>query len=134
MDLNCSDDTSAESASTEPPQAQTQPNGCFFCNKLAIKRKGRKIHCRMIKNKKAFLEKTKTYATELGDLDFLCRIQEELNSDSTWLCYHNNCSLDYFAKYQNKMNARIRKKSKLLEKLKKSKFKGMFSDVYCTRR
>lgn len=38
-------------------------------------------------------------------LDLLQRIQEELNyNESTCLCYHNNCNLDYFAKYQNKIH------------------------------
>lgn len=66
--------------------------------------------CRVIKNKKVFLDKIKTYATELGDTDLLRRIQEELNSDdSTCLCYHNNCSLNYFAEYQNKIHRPLNK-------------------------
>lgn len=78
---------------------------CFFCEKITIKRKGRQIYCRQIKNKVAFLEKIKIHATELGDLDVLQKIHEAINSvDDTCLSYHNNCSIDYYAKYQSKQN------------------------------
>lgn len=76
---------------------------CFFCEKINIKRKGRQIYCRKIKNKIPFLEKIKNDATELGDIEILQKIQEENNSDSS-LAYHNNCSVTYFAKYQRKIN------------------------------
>ncbi|RVE41875.1 hypothetical protein evm_013483 [Chilo suppressalis] len=98
------DEDVIDSANLERSNVEKLANACFFCQKITIKRKGRQIYCRTIKNKKAFLEKIKTYATELGDLDLSCRIQEELNSDDSTMCYHNNCSLDYFAKYQNKIH------------------------------
>lgn len=81
------------------------PKKCFFCKKVNIQRKGRQIYCRKIKNKIPFLEKIKNYSTELGDIDMLLKIQEETNSvNDTFLAYHNICSVNYFAKYQRKMN------------------------------
>lgn len=78
---------------------------CFFCQKVNKKRKGRQIYCRKIKNKIPFLEKIKNYSTELGDIEMLRKIQEENNSvNDTFLAYHNICNVNYFAKYQRKMN------------------------------
>lgn len=78
---------------------------CFFCQKVNRKRKGRQIYCREIRNKIPFLEKIKNYSTELGDIEMLRKIQEENNSvNDSFLVYHNNCSVNYFAKYQRKMN------------------------------
>ncbi|CAG4969777.1 unnamed protein product [Colias eurytheme] len=70
---------------------------CFFCQKVNKKRKGRQIYCRKIKNKVPFLEKIKNYSTELGDIEFLLKIQEENNSvNDTFLAYHNICYVNYF--------------------------------------
>ena len=76
----------------------------FFCQKITIKRKGRQIYCRQIKNKKEFLDKIQNYGTELGDISMLQKIQEVMNSGDTCLSYHNHCSLNYFSKYQSKLN------------------------------
>ncbi|CAH1106584.1 unnamed protein product [Psylliodes chrysocephalus] len=44
------------------------------------------------------------YATELNDIPMLQKIQNENDSvDDTFLAY-NNCSVNYFAKYQRKIN------------------------------
>lgn len=75
---------------------------CFFCEKIRIQRKGRQVFCRQIKNKTQFLNKIKIYATELGDISMLNKIEEETkNVNDSCLTYHNNCSLQYFARYQN---------------------------------
>lgn len=63
------------------------------------------MYCRTIKDKEAFLDKIRTRATEVGDIDLLRRIQDELNCDeSSCLCYHNNCNLDYFGKHRSKIH------------------------------
>lgn len=78
---------------------------CFFCMKINIKRKGRQIYCRNIKNKIPFLQKIKSYATELNDIEMLQKIEEESNSvNQSSLAYHNNCNVNYFAKHQRKVN------------------------------
>lgn len=76
----------------------------FLCKKIVVKRKEKNYYCRQIKNKKDFLEKVKTSATELQDVDMLQKIQEEMNLEDNRLCYHNFCSLEHFKKFQTKIN------------------------------
>lgn len=88
------DDNSIESFSVED-NAQK----CFFCRKITIKQKGRKIFCRQIKNKKTFLSNVEKYALELNDEKMLQMISVELQTEEL-LCYHGACNLKYFSAYQ----------------------------------
>ena len=90
----------ADDSSVQSFNCEDQVEKCYFCKKITIRRKFRKIFCRRIKNKKSFLSNIKIYATELNDLEMLQQIADEMLTD-TLLCYHGACHLAYFAKYQN---------------------------------
>ena len=76
---------------------------CFFCSKVYISRKKRKIYCYTVKKRDKFLTATKAMVTKLNVLDFLQKIEDKKFTSDT-ICYHGPCKFKYFDNHQRAVN------------------------------